>query len=59
LVDQVVFARIGRYAKSDSIVLLLSGSLTLLAGVEFGLFAGLESSRRLFYTAPVGHTLLW
>ena len=48
LVDVGVFVRTWRYAKSDFIALLLSFSLTLLAGVEVGLIAGVGSSLLLF-----------
>jgi sulfate permease, SulP family len=48
LVDVGVFVRTWRYAKSDFIALLLSFGLTLLAGVEVGLIAGVGSSLLLF-----------
>jgi SulP family sulfate permease len=44
LVDVGVFARTWRYAKTDFIALLLSFGLTLLAGVEVGLLAGVGAS---------------
>jgi sulfate permease, SulP family len=48
LVDVGVFVCTWRYAKSDFIALLLSFSLTLLAGVEVELIAGVGSSLLLF-----------
>jgi SulP family sulfate permease len=44
LVDVGVFARTWRYAKTDFTALLLSFGLTLLAGVEVGLMAGVGAS---------------
>ncbi len=44
LVDVGVFARTWRYAKTDFTALLLSFGLTLFAGVEVGLMAGVGAS---------------
>jgi len=44
LVDFSVFGRTWRYAKADFIALLLTFGLTLLAGVEAGLVAGVGAS---------------
>lgn len=44
LVDVAVFGRTWRYAKADFLALLLTFALTLLAGVELGLLAGVAAS---------------